>query len=150
MLSFPRISDLAAHAGQELGTSSWWDVTQDRLNRFADATDDHQWIHLDAERTQREFGTPPVAHGFLTLSLLPVFSYEIFEVRSAKRIINYGLNKVRFPAAVHVGDRLRGHFTLLQADLTGERLRIICAVTVERQGHEKPALLAETVTVFFE
>jgi acyl dehydratase len=113
MRSFETIAELEPLVGQEIGTSEWITVTQERIQLFADATEDHQWIHLDRERAAAgPFGTT-IAHGFFTLSLLPQMSASAFEVRGTRMGVNYGLNKVRFPAPVPSGSRLRGRFKLI-------------------------------------
>ena len=143
---FARLADLAALAGQSLGTSGWVLVDQGRIDRFADATGDHQWIHTDPARAAAgPFGTT-VAHGFLTLSLLPMFFEGAFEVADARMGINYGLNKVRFPSPVPVGSRLRGHFKLLSYEAIDGGAQMVVEVTVEREGAAKPVCVAESVT----
>ncbi|NBS48155.1 MAG: MaoC family dehydratase, partial [Betaproteobacteria bacterium] len=110
------LSDLAALVGQEVAVSPWIEVTQQQINQFAEATGDHQWIHVDADKARAgPFGTT-IAHGFLTLSMLPRFFESAFELRGSRMGINYGLNKVRFTSPVPVGSRLRGRMTLLSCD----------------------------------
>ena len=147
---FANLKQLAQQEGCELGTSSWLMIDQKRIDRFAAATDDHQWIHVDPDRTARELSMTTIAHGFLTLSLIPKFKYEIFEVKSAKRIINYGCNKIRFLSIVPVDSMVRGHMFLKRAVLSSASLRTIAEVTVEIKGEDKPALIAETITLFYE
>jgi len=133
--------ELTKLIGQEAGVSGWIDVTQDMINRFADITGDHQWIHVDVERAKREtpFGST-IAHGFLTVSLLSRMSAEAVDVKSnAKMRINYGFNKLRFVSPVPASSRIRGHFVPISVK-EGE---IIWQVTVEVEGREKPALVAE-------
>ena len=114
MTSFEHLADLQARVGEEVGVSEWITVDQNRINLFADATGDHQWIHIDAERAAKgPFGTT-IAHGFLTLSLLPEMSASAFEVLDTRMGVNYGLDRVRFPAPVPAGSRLRGRFKLLK------------------------------------
>ncbi|PPE71705.1 MaoC family dehydratase [Caldimonas thermodepolymerans] len=147
MRIFEHLHDLAPLVGASLGTSDWIEIDQARIDQFADATGDHQWIHVDAERAKAgPFGTT-VAHGFLTLSLMPAFFATAFDVRNTRMGINYGLNRVRFPAPVPVGSRLRAHFKLLgyePVDDGGVQLTI--EVTVEREGSAKPVCVAESVT----
>ena len=150
MREFNSLSDLAAEQGSEIGTSDWVTIQQDRINTFADATGDHQWIHVDPERTQAELGMPTIAHGYLTLSLVPKFVGEIMTVTSVKRALNYGSNKVRFTNMVPAGSRLRGRLVLDRAVLGERTLRTISTVTVEIEGQERPALVAETITLFEE
>lgn len=143
---FSSAAELLAAAGTDLGTTDWLEITQERVNRFADATGDHQWIHVDPERArQGPFGAP-IAHGFLTLSLLPRFFEMAFEVRGSRMGVNYGLNKVRFTAPVPVGSRLRAHMTLLAAEpLAGDGLQMTWQVQVEREGSDKPVCIAESL-----
>lgn len=147
MRVFETLSELQPLVGQMLGTSDWVTIEQERVNLFAEATGDHQWIHTDPERAaQGPFGAP-IAHGFLTLSLLPTFFESGFEVRQSRMGVNYGLNKVRFPAPVPVGSRLRAHFKLLDfqpIDQGGAQITI--EVTVECEGSAKPVCVAESIT----
>ena len=135
--------------GQELGASDWIDVTQDMIDRFAEVTGDHQWIHVDVERAAAEspFGST-IAHGFLTLSLVPVLTQQITHLAFRKAGVNYGLNRVRFPSPVKVGSRLRARSRLKQVENTDPRTyRITNEVTLEIEGSEKPACVAETVSL---
>jgi acyl dehydratase len=135
---------LKALVGTELGRSRWFEVGQDRIATFADATDDHQWIHVDPDRSAREspFGTT-VAHGFLTLSLLPSMLADVLVMVDAKLVVNYGLNKVRFPAPVPAGSRVRGAIVLAALDEEAGSCQLTLAVTVEREGGTKPVCVAE-------
>ena len=135
---------LRARVGTELGRSRWVEVGQDRIATFADATDDHQWIHVDAERIEREspFGTT-VAHGFLTLSLLPALVSDVLDFTGAKLVVNYGLNKVRFPAPLPSGSRVRAAIVLAALDEEGGGTQLTLDVTVEREGGTKPVCVAE-------
>jgi acyl dehydratase len=135
---------LKALVGTELGRSRWFEVGQDRIATFADATDDHQWIHVDPDRSAREspFGTT-VAHGFLTLSLLPTMLADVLVMVDAKLVVNYGLNKVRFPAPVPAGSRVRGSIVLAALDEEAGSSQLTLAVTVEREGGTKPVCVAE-------
>ncbi len=150
MRTFPTLKELAAEQGNELGVSDWLVIDQERINMFANATDDHQWIHIDPERTEAELGMSTIAHGYLTLSLVVPFVQQIFSVNSVKRAINYGSNKVRFTNMVPVGSRVRGRLKLLRATLGTGNCRIISEVTVEIEGQTKPAMMAETITLFYE
>ena len=150
MRTFPTLKDLAAEQGNELGVSDWLVIDQERINMFADATSDHQWIHVDPERTQAELGMSTIAHGYLTLSLVVPFVEQIFSVASIKRAINYGSNKVRFTNMVPVNSRVRGRLKLLRATLGTGNCRTISEVTVEIEGQKKPAMMAETITLFYE
>ena len=150
MREFNSLAELAAEQGNEIGVSEWVTVQQDRIDTFADATGDHQWIHVDPQRTQAELGMPTIAHGYLTLSLVPKFVGEIMTIPSVKRALNYGSNKIRFTNMVPAGSRLRGRLVLDRAVLGEKTLRTISTVTVEIEGQERPALVAETITLFEE
>ena len=142
---FDRLDQLTALVGQHVATTDWLTITQEQIQRFADATHDQQWIHVDVERArQGPFGAP-IAHGFLTLSLLPKFFGEAVHVQQARMGVNYGLNKVRFPAPVPVGSRLRAHLTLAEATPIEGGLQIQWNVTVEREGSDKPVCVAESL-----
>ncbi|CAN6484235.1 unnamed protein product [Victoria cruziana] len=146
MREFERLADLAALVGQEIGVSDWLVVDQARIQRFADATDDQQWIHTDAARAAAgPFGTT-IAHGFLTLSLLPVFFETGFRIADTQMGLNYGLNKVRFPAPVPVGSRLRARFKLLAYEAIEGGAQLAVEATVEREGGGKPVCVAESLT----
>lgn len=145
-LLIPRLDDLSTRVGQSLGCSAWIDVDQPRIAGFADATGDHQWIHLDAERAAKgPFGTT-IAHGFLTLSLLPLMFQTGFKIGDVGMGVNYGLNRVRFPAPVPSGSRVRGHFKLLEFEPLEGGAQLVIEVTVEREGSAKPVCVAESVT----
>jgi acyl dehydratase len=139
------IEELRALAGREVAVSDWFTVDQPRINLFADATGDHQWIHQDVARAQAEspYGGA-IAHGFLTLSLLSHLSHEAFEIRGDfKMRINYGLNKVRFPSAVRAGMRIRARFTLQSVEEIEGGWHVVWAVTIEGEGATKPVVFAE-------
>ncbi|WP_317201564.1 MaoC family dehydratase [Janthinobacterium sp.] len=141
------IADLAATkalVGQEVAVSDWIDITQERIDTFADATNDHQWIHVDAERCRLEspYGTT-VAHGFLTLALVPAMLQNALRLVDVGMAINYGLNKVRFPAPVPVGSRLRARLAILAVHELADCAQIDWGVTVEREGGGKPVCVAE-------
>jgi len=143
--SFATLAELRPLVGQELAVSDWITVTQERIQLFADATGDHQWIHLDAERARGgPFGTT-IAHGFLTLSLLPELAASAFAVLDTKMGVNYGLNRVRFPAPVPSGSRLRGRFKLLAWEPLEGGAQLTVEVTMEREGGDKPVCVAESV-----
>ncbi len=145
MRSFEHLAELQALVGQEIGISDWITVDQDRIDRFAEATGDHQWIHVDAGRAaQGPFGTT-IAHGFLTLSLLPQMGASAFEIRDTRMGVNYGLGKVRFPAPVPSGSRLRGHFRLLKYEPLDGGAQLTVEVTMEREGLAKPVCVAESL-----
>jgi acyl dehydratase len=139
------LEEIKALAGEEVGVSGWIEVTQDRILQFADATDDHQWIHVDARRaaTESPYRTT-VAHGFLSLSLLPAMVRQVLRYGDAFRMtINYGLNRVRFPAPVRAGTRVRGRFRLASAEEFDGGLQLCWTVTVEAENLEKPCVVAE-------
>jgi acyl dehydratase len=145
MKSFEHLSDMQSLVGQEVGVSDWITVDQNRIDLFAQATGDHQWIHLDAERAAKgPYGTT-IAHGFLTLSLLPEMSASAFEVRDTRMGVNYGLGRVRFPAPVPSGSRLRGHFKLTKFDLIEGGAQLTVEVAMEREGGDKPVCVAESL-----
>jgi len=146
MRVFESFAELQPLVGQELATSDWILIDQARIQRFADATDDQQWIHTDPPRAAAgPFGTP-IAHGFLTLSLLPIFFETGFRIVQTRMGLNYGPNKVRFPAPVPVGSRLRGRFKLLAFEALEAGVQLTVEVTVEREGQAKPVCVAESLT----
>lgn len=146
MRKFTSASDLVAAQGEELGTSDWVTITQDAVNLFADATGDHQWIHVDPEKAAAGPFGGTIAHGFMTLSLLPVLMHNIYSVEGIKLAINYGLNKVRFPAPVLVGAKVRGTSTLTKVEDLGDgALQLTVTTTVEIEGGSKPACVAESI-----
>lgn len=146
MKTFATLSDLAACVGQQVATSDWVEITQQQVNQFAEATGDHQWIHVNEERArQGPFGAP-IAHGFLTLSLLSQFFDKTINVLAKTMGVNYGLNKVRFMAPVPVGSRLRAQLLLHSATpIDGGGLQLQWNVTVEREGSDKPVCAAESL-----
>jgi len=138
--------------GKEIATSDWLVVTQERINGFAEATGDRQWIHIDAERAKREspFGRT-IAHGFLTLSLLSQMIEQTIQIRVGSRLaVNYGLNRVRFPAPVREGSKIRGRFTLASFKNLGDSYEAIFGCSVECEGSEKPACVAEWIVRYFK
>jgi len=150
MKTFETLADLAACVGREVAVSDWVTITQEQVNRFAEATGDHQWIHVDVERARQGPFGGPIAHGFLTLSLLPRFFESTFEVRSARMGVNYGLNKVRFTAPVPVGSRLRARMTLLAAEpVAGDGMQMTWQVQIEREGGDKPVCVAESLARYY-
>jgi acyl dehydratase len=146
MTTTTTMAELPGLVGQELGTSDWVEVTQERVNLFADATDDHQWIHIDVERAKKEspFGGP-IAHGYLTLSMLVPLVAQVLTVTDVAMGVNYGLNKVRFPAPVPVGSKVRARVTLKTVEEVAGGLQLTQAVTIEREGADKPVCIAEWV-----
>jgi acyl dehydratase len=141
------IDEAESLVGQELGVGEWHEVDQQRINEFADVTGDHQWIHIDTERVKTEspYGTT-IAHGYLTLSMIPAISKDNFRVENAKLAINYGLNKVRFLAAVPSGGRIRARSELVEAAKAGDGMvNLTVRQTIELDGSEKPAAVADTI-----
>lgn len=147
MKTYQTLAELAGCTGQEVGTSDWLTVTQEMIQLFADATGDHQWIHLDQERAKAgPFGTT-IAHGFLTVSLLPRLIQLAMKVDATKMGVNYGLNKVRFTAPVPSGSRLRGRIKLLAAEaIPNNGWQFTWNVTIEREGSDKPVCVAESLS----
>ena len=146
MKTFNTLAELAALAGQEITVTDWYEVTQQHINQFADATGDHQWIHVDAERAKAgPFGTT-IAHGYLTLSLLAGFFDRALSVKDVRMGINYGLNKVRFMGPVPSGSRLRVRIALLGSEPIERGLQMAWKCTIEREGQEKPVCVAEPLT----
>ena len=145
---FANLDEFKSAAGTELGTSDWITVTQEQINTFADATGDHQWIHVDPERAAGgPFGTT-IAHGYLTLSLLPVLLENAFAVEQIAMGVNYGTNKVRFPSPVPVDSRIRATATLKETVDISIGTQITITAVVEREGADKPAVVAEVVYVY--
>jgi acyl dehydratase len=141
------LAELPSLKGQQIGVSEWFEVTQDRVNTFADATDDHQWIHVDVERATAEspFGGP-IGHGFLTLSLFVPMWSQVMAVTDITMGVNYGLNKVRFPAPVPVGSRVRLIATLLDVEEVKGGLQLTVSGVIEREGSDKPVCVLESLT----
>lgn len=149
MRTFANLDELAAATGEHLGYSDWYTVTQRQVDTFADATEDHQWIHVDPERAaQGPFGTT-IAHGYLTLSLIPMFGKEIYQVDGLKMGINYGLNKVRFPQAVPVGAKIRAGAEVFEVTDLEQGKQAQVRFTIEIDGQDKPACVADTVVRLF-
>ena len=146
---FHSAEELRAAAGREAGPTDWITVEQSRVDAFADATDDHQWIHVDPARAASgPFGTT-IAHGYLTLSLVNFFLPNLVRVEGAKMGVNYGTNKVRFPAAVKVGARIRGRAQVLEATDVPGGVQIVVRVTIEIEGGDRPACVADTISRFY-
>ena len=143
-------TELKDLVGQEIGVSEWVLIEQDRIDKFAEATGDHQWIHVDPERAGKgPFGST-IAHGFLTLSLIPALAWEVYTVEGARLSVNYGLNKLRFITPVKVGSRVRARLAVASVEeVPGDALQVATTVTVELEGAEKPAAVAETLTRVF-
>ncbi len=147
MRTVESLTELAAAAGQPIATTDWLTINQVQINQFADATHDHQWIHIDAERArQSPFGTT-IAHGFLTLSLLPALFASALTVKGVRMGLNYGLNKVRFPSPVPVNSQVRGHIKLLSAEsVDNGGFQFVWEVQIEREGGTKPVCIAESIS----
>lgn len=152
MRTFTSADDITSAIGETIGTSDWLEITQERVNQFADATGDHQWIHVDPERAANEspFGGP-IAHGYLTLSLLPALSWQTYTVENSTMGVNYGSNKVRFVNPVAVGSRVRLVAVLAAADsLPNNAVQMTVDSTIEIEGVDKPALVAQVISrVYF-
>lgn len=146
MRIFERLADLKALVGEELTTSDWFPITQERIDTFAEATGDHQWIHVDPERAAKGPFGKTIAHGFLTLSMLPLFLESSVDIRDVKMGVNYGLNRVRFTSPVPVGSELRARIRLKAFDeLPDGGVQMTTEVTIERKGSDKPVCVAETI-----
>lgn len=146
MKTFQTLSELAACIGQEVAVSDWLTITQEQVNLFAEATGDHQWIHVDPEKARAGPFGGPIAHGFLTLSLLPKFFESSLEIVQSRMGVNYGLNRVRFTAPVPVGSRLRARLKLLACEpIDNEGQQMTWEVTVEREGATRPVCVAESL-----
>lgn len=148
MKVFTSIDEIKAAEGTELGVSEWLEISQDRVNQFAEATGDHQWIHVDPERAQKGPFGGPIAHGWLTASLLPILIQQIVKVE-AKMGVNYGLNKLRFPAPVPVGSSIRARSVLKEAADVNGAVQLTLETKIEVQGQDKPALVAETLSRYY-
>lgn len=149
MRIFESLTELGSAVGEELGQSEWIQIDQDRIDAFAEATGDHQWIHTDPEKAKAgPFGTT-IAHGYLTLSLLPMLTWQSYEVRGVAGALNYGLDKVRFPSPVPVGSRLRSTSTLTSFDTFEGGAQAVVTCTIEIEGGQKPACVAATIVRFF-
>ena len=149
MIILNTIEDLKAYTGKITGQSPWIQVSQERINEFAKATDDYQWIHVNEEKAQKSIFGSTIAHGFLTLSLAPWMSYNTYEVKNIAHSVNYGLDKVRFLSPVKAGSNLRGSFKLLEVTSSKEGYKIKNELTIEIEGEEKPACVAETLGVIY-
>ncbi len=143
--TFDGVDDLKARVGEHLGYSDWIEITQERVNLFADATDDHQWIHVDLDKAKAGPFGGPIAHGYLTVSLAPALSAQIYAINGVSMGVNYGSNKMRFPAPVPVGSKLRMGAKLLAADDIAGGAQITVECTFEIEGSPKPACVAENV-----
>jgi acyl dehydratase len=146
MAAFSSIDELRNAAGTDLGYGEWITIDQDRINKFADATDDHQWIHLDAERAAAGPFKTTIAHGYLTLSMLPALTSGMLRVDGVRMAVNYGLNKVRFPAPLPVNSKIRGRVEIISVDEVDGGVQVASRVTIEREGGDKPVCVAEALS----
>lgn len=148
---FSHPSEMQKHVGEEIGVSDWVEITQERINLFADATGDHQWIHVDVERAKKDMpGGKTIAHGFLTLSLIPMLNSEISHINNVRNGINYGCNKVRFTSPVQAGSKVRARAKLIAAEpMDKGGVRLTNQVTIEIEGQERPACVAETMSIVY-
>ena len=148
---FSHPNEMHNYVGQEIGVSDWVDVTQERIDQFAEATGDHQWIHVDVERAKKDMpGGKTIAHGFLTLSLIPMLNHQISHINNVRNGINYGCNKVRFTNPVPAGARVRARARLMAAEpMKGGGMRLMNEMTIEIEGQDKPACIAETMSIVY-
>jgi acyl dehydratase len=151
MLKVEKPQDLLQHVGEELGPSEWFTVTQEMIDKFADATGDHQWIHVDVERAKKEMpGGKTIAHGYLTLSLLPQLAPTLMKVEKRRRGLNYGSNRVRFTAPVPAGARVRLRQKLVKVEPVEDNgFRVTSEMTMEVEGSSRPAMVAETLGIIY-
>jgi acyl dehydratase len=150
MTTATTFEDISKLAGKETGVSAWVEITQDRINRFAEATGDHQWIHVDVERAKKEMpGGKTIAHGYLTLSLIPWLTGDFLKVEGVTRGINYGSNKIRFTNMVPVGSRVRARAKLVSAEARAGGMQLVNEVTIEIEGQDRPACVAETISLIY-
>ncbi|HEX3347642.1 MAG TPA: MaoC family dehydratase [Acetobacteraceae bacterium] len=151
MLEVDKPADMDAHVGETLGEGEWLTITQEMIEKFADATGDHQWIHVDVARASTEMpGGKTIAHGYLTLSLLPMLGQSIFRIRQRSRGVNYGCNRVRFTSPVPSGSRIRARQVLKASEPVEGGRRLVIEATVEVEGQGRPALVAETISVTYD
>jgi acyl dehydratase len=151
MLEIERPADLVAYTAKDMGVSDWYTVTQEQIDKFADATGDHQWIHVDVERAKKEMpGGKTIAHGWLTLSLVPRLAATIYRVRNRSRGINYGANRVRFTGMVPAGARIRLHLKIKNVEEVDGGVRVTSESSMELEGGSKPVLVAETIGMVFD
>lgn len=149
-ITISSLEELGQWVGKEVATSDWLTVDQDRIDRFADATGDRQWIHVDVERARREtpFGST-VAHGYLTLSLANLFLPQLVEIKNMRMGVNYGCEKVRFPAPVKAGKRIRGRGEVVAADKAGEGVQATIRITIDIEGEPKPGCVVDTISRYY-
>lgn len=149
MKTFQGITELAGAAGTDLGTSDWLEIDQQRIDKFADATGDHQWIHVDPERAADGPFGGTIAHGFLTLSVLPVLQHQLYTVEGVRMAVNVGLNRVRFMTPVPVGSKIRARAAITEVTELEGAVQVTFSTTVEIEGVEKPAAVVESIGRFF-
>ncbi|HEX3537577.1 MAG TPA: MaoC family dehydratase [Stellaceae bacterium] len=151
MLEVERPADLTGYAGKEMGVSDWYTVTQEQIDKFAEATGDHQWIHVDVERAKKEMpGGKTIAHGWLTLSLVPRLAATIYRVKNRSRGVNYGANRVRFTGMVPAGARIRLRLKLKSVEKVEGGVRVTSEGTMELEGSDRPVLVAETIGITYD
>lgn len=148
-MRFSSIAEMRGASGTDLGYSSWIEIDQKHVNLFADATGDHQWIHVDPQRAAAGPFKTTIAHGYMTLGLLSVILGEVMSVGGIRMAVNYGLNKVRFPAPLPVDSRARGHVKIIEVTSVPGGIQVISVVTIEREGGDKPVCVAESVARFY-
>jgi acyl dehydratase len=152
MRVFKDFNEVESAVGTEVGVSDWVEVTQERIDQFAEATGDEQWIHVDVERATRELpGRTTIAHGLLTLSLAPLFVRSVMGVKDIKNTLNYGANRVRYLSPVPAGSKLRGRISIAEADeMPSNGLRVTYGITIEIEGGKRPACVAEMIAVHYQ
>ncbi len=146
---FSSAQEILDAVGRDLGATDWIELTQDRINKFADATDDHQWIHVDPVRAKDGPFGACVAHGYLTLSLANLFLPQLVEIRNMKMGVNYGCEKIRFPAPVKAGRRIRGRGEVVAADKAGEGVQATIRITIDIEGEPKPGCVVDTISRYY-
>ena len=146
---FSSAQEILDAVGKDLGATEWVELTQERINKFADATDDHQWIHVDPERAKTGPFGACVAHGYLTLSLANLFLPQLVEVKNMRMGVNYGCEKVRFPAPVKAGKRIRGRGEVVAADKAGEGVQATIRITIDIEGEAKPGCVVDTISRYY-
>ena len=144
---FSSVADLEAAVGQELGTTDWVEISQDMVNKFADLTGDHQWIHVDVERARASAFGGTIVHGYFTLAMLPSFAASLYRVEAGSARLNYGLEKVRFPAPVPVGAKVRARPTIKQVRPVSAGTQVVVSWVVEAEGGSRPVCVAESITL---
>ncbi len=150
MLVVPKPADLPNHVGTDLGETEWLEISQERINTFADATGDHQWIHVDVEKAKDGPFGAPIAHGYLTASLANLFLPQLLEVQNTSMGVNYGCDKIRFPSPVPVGSKIRGTGTITSVDETKDGgFQAKVTITIQIEGNERPACIIETISRFY-